>query len=147
MLRGTLILAGAYTFNFQLGRRLHEAPVPSRTYGPIPSAVVSLTIQAALPGTVLANGETIPSPGQSVIVKLFNDYTPNNAGAGYAGHDAYGSTGSPARSRTPGRASSSASMTASIRPATARWSIPVPTPSCESWAFPATRRPASSACR
>ena len=29
---------------------------------PIPSPVVSLTIQAALPGTLLADGETIPSP-------------------------------------------------------------------------------------
>ena len=41
---------------------------------------VTLTIQAALPGTLLADGETIPSPGQSVIVKLLNDKTPNDAG-------------------------------------------------------------------
>ena len=57
--------------------------------------VVSLTIQAALPGTLLADGQTIPSPGQSVIVKLLNDETPNNTGPANL-QTTYGSTGSPA---------------------------------------------------
>ncbi len=42
---------------------------------------ISLTIQAALPGTLLADGETIPSPGQSVIVKMLSDVTPNDQGS------------------------------------------------------------------
>ena len=71
VLRGTVILAGT-TPN----------PAPSSTtYGPVPSPGVTLTIQAALPGTLLADGETIPSPGQSVIVKLLNDNTPDGAGS------------------------------------------------------------------
>ena len=51
--------------------------------------MVSLTIQAALPGTVLADGETIPSPGQSVVVKMLNENTTNGAGA----LGTFGSTG------------------------------------------------------
>ena len=39
---------------------------------------------------MLADGETIPSPGQSVIVKMLSDYTPNDAGS--LAH-AHGSTG------------------------------------------------------
>ncbi len=71
VLRGTIILAGT-TPN----------PAPSSTtYGPVPAPGVTLTIQAALPGTVLADGETIPSPGQSVIVKVLNDNTPDGAGS------------------------------------------------------------------
>jgi hypothetical protein len=59
----------------------------------VPHAVVSLTIQAALPGTELANGESIPSPGQSVIVKMFNDNTPNDAGTATLGTVLTGSVG------------------------------------------------------
>ncbi len=80
VLRGTIVLAGAYGLGFGPGGTL-TAPVPGSTYGPIPSAVVSLTIQSAVPGTLLADGETIPSPGQSVIVKLMNDEAPNDVGA------------------------------------------------------------------
>jgi large repetitive protein len=96
VLRGTLILSGAFTFNFNSGGGFSEAPIPSSTYGQVPSAVVSLTIQSALPGTELANGETIPSPGQSVIVKMFNDNTPNDLGSGTFGTVLTGSTGIPA---------------------------------------------------
>jgi hypothetical protein len=67
VLRGTLILAGAGPFG------AGGIPVPGSTFGSVPSPAVTLTIQAALPGTLLADGETIPSPGQSVIVKLLND--------------------------------------------------------------------------
>ena len=71
------------TFDESIGGTLrqHRSRAELTAYGTIPSPVVSLTIQAALPGTLLADGETIPSPGQSVIVKLFNDNTPNDAGA------------------------------------------------------------------
>jgi len=69
VLRGTVILASG------------PIPTPSATtYEPVPTPRVTLTIQAALPGTLLADGETIPSPGQSVIVKLLNDNTPDGAG-------------------------------------------------------------------
>ena len=95
MLRGTVILAGAYTFNFNGTAASPKPRYPAAPTGTVPSAVVSLTIQAALPGTVLANGETIPSPGQSVIVKMFNDETPNDAGAGTLGTTLTGSTGIP----------------------------------------------------
>ena len=51
-----------------------------------------MTIQSAVPGTLLANGETIPSPGQSVIVKMLNDEAPNNVGAANLA-TTFGSTG------------------------------------------------------
>ena len=44
---------------------------------------------------MLADGETIPSPGQSVIVKLYNDNTPNDSTSDLA-TDLNGSTGIPA---------------------------------------------------
>ncbi len=80
VLRGTIVLAGAYGFGFNQGGNL-APPIPGTSYGPVPNPTVSLTIQSAVPGTLLANGETIPSPGQSVIVKLMNDESPNNVGA------------------------------------------------------------------
>ena len=75
---------------------------------------MTLTIQAALPGTVLADGQTIPSPGESVVVKLLNDSTPNGDG----NLTQFGSTGlNTGVSARPAavRASSSASTTASTR--------------------------------
>ncbi|MFI5457180.1 MAG: Ig-like domain-containing protein [Isosphaerales bacterium] len=78
VLRGTIVLAGSYSF---FGGNI-STPTPNLTaYGPIVQPSLSLTIQSALPGTLLANGETIPSPGQSVIVKMLNDEVPNNLGA------------------------------------------------------------------
>ncbi len=80
VLQGTLIIVGAYQSEFFNGRLAHTHRCPATTaYDDIPTPVVSLTIQAALPGTLLADGETIPSPGQSVIVKFYNDNTPNDA--------------------------------------------------------------------
>ena len=72
------------------------------TYTTTPPPAVSLTIQAALPGTLLADGETIPSPGQSVIVKLYNDNTPNDVGAANLATN-FGSTGIPGRSKRRSR--------------------------------------------
>ncbi len=92
VLKGTLIIAGAYDFGFD-GQGFSSIPVPSlTTYTTTPPPVVSLTIQSALPGTLLADGETIPSPGQSVIVKLFNDVAPNDVGTANLGTN-FGSTG------------------------------------------------------
>ncbi len=89
VLEGTIIPAGPYwPGGFGL-----QAPVPSSTvYGPIPNAVISLTIQAALPGTLLADGTTIPSPGQSVIVKMLSEANPEDAGAANL-QTTFGSTG------------------------------------------------------
>ena len=64
---------------------------------------------------MLADGETIPSPGQSVVVKLLNDDTPNGDGHRWPSSARPGSRHR--RRRTPGPASSSASTTASTRPA------------------------------
>ncbi len=81
VLRGSVVMASPQT-----------APLPPSltAYGPIVQPYLTLTIQAALPGTVLANGVVIPSPGAPVVVKMLNDYTPNGAGS----LGTFGSTGS-----------------------------------------------------
>ncbi len=70
VVRGTIVLGGA---DSAFGAGDDGLPTPGTTFTAPPAPVVSLTIQAALPGTLLADGETIPSPGQSVIVKMLND--------------------------------------------------------------------------
>ena len=94
VLRGTIVVAGAYDFfNFNGTSSGPGIPVPSlTTYTAETPPAISLTIQAALPGTMLANGQIVPSPGQSVIVKLLNDNTPNDAGAANLA-TTFGSTG------------------------------------------------------
>ncbi len=100
VLRGTIVLAGAYGFGgFGGGAGNLAPPIPGPTYGAIPNPTVSLTIQAALPGTLLADGETIPSPGQSVIVKMLNDEAPNGLGAANLA-TTFGSTGTGASENT-----------------------------------------------
>ena len=84
VLRGTIVLGGAYSPGYN-----GPVPTPSTTYSEPPSPTVSLTIQAALPGTVLADGEVIPNPGASVVVKLLSENTANGAGS----LTQYGSTG------------------------------------------------------
>ncbi len=80
VLRGSIVMASP----------VNGVVPPSLTaYGPIIKPNITLTIQAALPGTVLANGVVIPSPGASVVVKMLNDYTPNGAGS----LGTFGSTG------------------------------------------------------
>ena len=77
VVRGTVGLGSENFFANDQG-----LPVPDTTaFTTEPKPAISLTIQSALPGTVLADGSTIPSPGQSVIVKLLNDDTPNGAGS------------------------------------------------------------------
>jgi hypothetical protein len=91
VLKGTIILGPDSFTEFSPGT--FTAPNPN-AYDQIPAPTVSLTIQAALPGTLLADGETVPAPGQSVIVKLYNDETPNDVGAANLA-TSYGSTGVP----------------------------------------------------
>ena len=61
------------------------------TYGQALTPAVNLTIESALPGTVLANGQVIARPGESAIVKFLND--PLNAGLVPPGDNVNGSTG------------------------------------------------------
>ena len=49
---------------------------PPTSYLPEPKPTVVLTVQSALPGTLLANGQSIPRPGESVIIKLDNSGNP-----------------------------------------------------------------------
>jgi large repetitive protein len=92
---GTIILAGSGDLVPEPNGTFTEIPFPttsSTAYQAEPTPALSLTIQAALPGTLLADGETIPSPGQSVVVKLYNEFTPNDAGAANLATD-FGSSG------------------------------------------------------
>ncbi len=69
ILRGTLILAG---------HELNGLPLPpAPTTGALPELTpsVTLTIESSLPGSPLANGQSIPVPGESAIVKLLNTST------------------------------------------------------------------------
>jgi large repetitive protein len=77
VLRGTVVLGNEDEFFEDQGITQPN----TSAFAPEISPSVSLTIQAALPGTLLADGETIPSPGQSVIVKMLSDETPNDAGS------------------------------------------------------------------
>jgi len=92
VLKGTIVL-GPDSFTEALNPGVMPAPNLTQ-YSTVPAPTVTLTIQSALPGTLLADGETIPSPGQSVIVKMYNDETPNNLGAANLA-TSYGSTGVP----------------------------------------------------
>ncbi|MDR3620298.1 MAG: S8 family serine peptidase, partial [Paludisphaera borealis] len=83
VVRGTIVLAGSSNGG-------GAAPVPNpTTYTAPPAPVTSLTIQSAIPGTVLADGSVIPSPGASVVVKLLSENTTHGAGD----LSTYGSTG------------------------------------------------------
>ena len=82
VLRGTVVLDGAQPSFGEFDEGGYVLPTPNlNTYTAVPNPVISLTIQSALPGTLLANGETIPSPGQSVVVKLLSDEIPNGSGS------------------------------------------------------------------
>lgn len=77
VLRGTVVLAGHYDNFFGFN---NTAPVPGATFGPEPPPAITLTIQSLLPGTLLADGSLIPTPGQSVVVRMQNDFIPWDAG-------------------------------------------------------------------
>ena len=68
IVRNTIVMGGG-TFGFGNGGIFTPPPT---TYLPEPKPTVVLTVQSALPGTLLANGQTIPRPGESVIIKLDN---------------------------------------------------------------------------
>ena len=51
-----------------------NAPSQHRRRSGRADPVITLTIQSALPGTLLADGTAIPSPGESVMVKMLNDF-------------------------------------------------------------------------
>jgi hypothetical protein len=66
IVRGTITLGGAFL-----------PPQGSTTQlSPIPAPAVTLTIQSLLPGTVLANGQTVAKPGESPIIKLLGTAPP-----------------------------------------------------------------------
>ena len=83
VLRGTVVLAGYYdnpTFS-STGGFTANAPVPSTVaFGAEEVPDITLTIQSALAGTPQADGSTVPSPGESVVVKVLNDYQPFDSG-------------------------------------------------------------------
>ena len=90
VVRGSIILAGHGDVfdDFGTGQR----PMPSATtYGQALTPAINLTIESALPGTVLANGQVIPKPGESVIVKFLNE--PLNAALVPPGDNVNGSIG------------------------------------------------------
>lgn len=73
VVRGSIVVSGYSQFN---------APMPdATTYGTVLAPRNVLTIQSAVPGALLADGSSVSSSGESVIVKLANDFTPNGAGA------------------------------------------------------------------
>ncbi|WP_169980340.1 S8 family serine peptidase [Tautonia rosea] len=79
VLRGTVILAGWNNSGFG------SKPLPSATtFGAELQPAVSLTLQSALPDTLLPNGERIARPGEELVVKLFNDTPIGNPGPGDA---------------------------------------------------------------
>jgi hypothetical protein len=87
VLRGTITLAG-YGMN-------QSVPQPNQTsFTAELQPAITLTIQSALPGTLLADGSTIPKPGESVIVKLLGfAAAPGTATAGSTGADADANAG------------------------------------------------------
>ena len=66
LLRSTIVLAGQFTPPAGSVNQLNVIPTPA----------VTLTLQSALPDTLLANGEKIARPGESLLVKLLSALTP-----------------------------------------------------------------------
>ncbi len=90
VVRGSIILAGYG--DVAIPSPIGQRPMPSATtFGQALTPAVNLTIESALPDTLLANGQTIARPGESAIVKLLND--PLNAGLIPPGDNVNGSTG------------------------------------------------------
>ena len=87
LLRGTII-ADPPVFNvgnFVTGIGVGGVVTPP-ALGPIPTPSLVLTIQSALPGTLLADNSKIANPGASVIVKLLG----SGAGSPVTGQNALG---------------------------------------------------------
>ena len=93
VVRGTIILAGR-SAGFEFGGLFEERPLPSATtFGPSLQPAITLTIQSALPDKLLANGERIARPGESLVAKFLND--PLNTLLQPPGDNVDGSTGAP----------------------------------------------------
>ena len=80
VLRGTIIPESS---PFSFGPVNTTGPVPNLNQ---PKPFITLTIQSALPGTILANGQTIARPGESVLVKMLGT-GPGTATAGSTNAD------------------------------------------------------------
>ncbi|SIO62070.1 Subtilase family protein [Singulisphaera sp. GP187] len=85
VLRGSVVLAGDYD-RFSLN---NTAPLPDPTkFVEERKPHITLTVQSALPDTLLADGTKIGRPGETALVKLMSDYQPWSAGLSQ-----YGSVG------------------------------------------------------
>ena len=73
VLRSTIILAGFEQTNYPIA--LPPQPAAGSAFLPELKPSVTLTIQSSLPDSRLANGQSIPRPGESAIVKLLNTST------------------------------------------------------------------------
>ncbi|WP_406696071.1 S8 family serine peptidase [Singulisphaera sp. Ch08] len=82
VLRGSVVLAGDYdNFNFN-----NQAPLPDpNQFVEQRKPHITLTVQSALPDTLLADGTRIGRPGETALVKLMSDFAPWSAGLGTFG--------------------------------------------------------------
>lgn len=72
VVRGTIILAGYGQYG-RFGNFFGDQPPMPTPGASMPSPSITLTIQSALPGQLLADGSTIARPGESMVVKFLND--------------------------------------------------------------------------
>src|SRR5262249_8525548 len=78
VVRGSIILAGDYYNRF--GSDGEEALHDPNIFVEERKPRITLTVQSALPDTVLADGSKIGRPGESALVKLMSDYDPWSSG-------------------------------------------------------------------
>lgn len=90
VVRGTILLAGRGARNSFGG--LGERPMPDpNTFGPQLTPAITLTLQSSVADSLLANGDRIARPGESLLVKFLND--PLNPLVRPPGDNVNGSTG------------------------------------------------------
>lgn len=83
LLQSTILLNGAGSF---FGGGFGSFPVTNlNAYDAEQKPFLTLTIQSNLPDTLLANGQRVPRPGESALVKLLNDPTVPPIGDGQNG--------------------------------------------------------------
>jgi hypothetical protein len=78
VLRTTIALNGLSFFGQQV-------PAPGTSFEAQLKAYVTLTLQSNLPDTLLADGSRIARPGESLLIKLLNDFTVPPVGDGVNG--------------------------------------------------------------
>ena len=81
VLQTTIVLEGWGSQFSEAGR----LPTPPTSFGKQLQPYMSLTLQSALPDTLLANGERIGKPGESLLVKMLNDKSVMPVGDGING--------------------------------------------------------------